>query len=190
MIESAITCAGIDLISPNVPDWLIRPPKHDNTPISPIDQAAARMIERHRLPRHITPALTYYLLTLNKAWVKDLELVEVEIDYSSEQSDYPGDFNIRLKGIDEFISAADWSHIWKVYIEPRQRQLWEQRGMKPQGRRTVEMDRLKKMMPLYNKIIRKELTMQQVFSSTFNFSDQETIRRRINDLKKLLSPKP
>ena len=193
MVESAVTSAHIDLTSPNAPDWLQRPLKNIRTQqyfTSPVDRATARMTERHQLPLHITPALTYYLLTLNINWVKDLELVEVEIDYSIEQGDYPGAFSIKLRGIDEYITAYDWSHIWKVYIKLRQESLWKQRGKNPQGRRTVGVNRLKKMMPLYNKIIRDGLTMQDAFYASTRFNDLETIRRGINDLKKLLSPKP
>jgi hypothetical protein len=146
------------------------------------------MIKRYRLPQHITTALIFYLLTLNTAWVKDLELIEVEIDYGSEQLNDPNAFSIKLKGIDEFITTSDWKHIWKVYIEPRQRSLWRQRGKDPQGRRGPEIDRLKEMVGLYKKRVKDGLTMKKVFSSTLSGVDQETIRRGINDLKKLLSP--
>ncbi len=120
--------------------------------------------------------------------MKDLELIEVEIDYGSEQFNDPNAFSIKLKGIDEFITTSDWKHIWRVYIEPRQRRLWKERGGNPQGRRSVKLARLKSMMVLYKKMVREGLTITQVFYSADRFADQETIRRGINDLKKLLPP--
>ncbi len=120
--------------------------------------------------------------------MKDLELIEVEIDYGSEQFNDPNAFSIKLKGIDEFITTSDWKHIWRVYIEPRQRRLWKERGGNPQGRRSVKLARLKSMMVLYKKMVREGLTTTRVFYSAGRFADQETIRRGINDLKKLLPP--
>ncbi len=193
MIKSAVRSAGVDLTLPYVPEWARQPPDKPmpgDSQVSPIGWSVGRMIERHRLPQHVTTALTFYLLTLNSAWVKDLELIEVEIEYGSKQLGVPGAFSIKLKSLDEFITASDWNHIWKVYIEPRQRRLWRQRGRNPQGRRSVELARLKGMMGSYKKMVRDGLTFTQVFSSTLSLADQKTIRKGINDLKKLLSPLP
>ncbi len=110
MIESAVASAGVKLTLRQAPEWVKRPPqiaKNKNTVISPVDWAAARIVERYQLPHHITPALICYLLTLNKAWVKDLELIEVEVEYGGKQDDDPGAFSIKMKNVDEFITASD-----------------------------------------------------------------------------------
>ncbi len=97
-------------------------------------------------------------------------------------------FTVSVKWIDEFMTKSDWNNIWERYIRPRQENLWERRGMKPQGRRTVNIERLQSALPLYRDMVQQRWTMKNVFEEAPVEWDQEAIRRAISDLGKLLAP--
>jgi hypothetical protein len=192
MIESAVKSAAADLTSPDTPEWLRRLPstaQAGKAQLSPVDLAVNKMVERHRLPRHVSSALSFYLLTLNIEWAEGLELIEVEIDRNSDKNEDIGAFDIKLKGIDEYITYSDWEHTWKTYIEPRQRKLFEQRGMDPQGRRSKRSERLERVIDLYTRMVNENLKMPEVIGQCIEDLDQETIRDAITDLKTLLTPR-
>ncbi|MFH1141642.1 MAG: hypothetical protein V1724_08310 [Chloroflexota bacterium] len=144
-------------------------------------------------PWHVAASLTLYILTQDPAWVTKLEMARVAINYEYDSSSDPGAFTVSVKGIDEFITQEDWDRLWTQYVRPRQESLLQQQGMKPQGRRTVEIGRLRKALPGYCKMVQRGLTMKDILglpSSVPEPPDQETIRRAIRDLKELLSPRP
>lgn len=197
MKNSAVRSAGIDLTSPQAPEWLRHPPNGPTPyqdPTSPIDWVAGRMIERHRLPWHIASVLTSYILTKDNSRVEHLELLEVEIKYGEGGTKDPGAFTVVVKGIDEFITESDWNHIWKAYIPFRQNNLLRQRGMEPQGRRNIDEQRLKGMMSAYRDMVSQRLSFKELLdktesnANTDKIPDDGTVRKTINDLKNLLTP--
>ena len=71
--------------------------------------------------------------------------------------------------------------------------LWEQRGMEPQGRRTVDITRLKKSLPLYRKMVEADLEISDILvepPTEAEPPDQETLRKAIRNLQELLTPAP
>ena len=199
MKMSAVRSAGADLTSPQAPEWLRHPPNGPapyQVPMSPIDWVTGRMIERHHLPWHIASALTFYTLTKDNTWVEHLELMEVEVRYGESGTKDQGAFTVVVKGIDEYITASDWNHVWKAYILRRQNNLFRQRGMQPQGRRTLDEQRLKGMMSAYRDMVLQRRSFKQTLDGIASKADPdssldpEKVRRTFNDLKKLLTPLP
>jgi hypothetical protein len=195
--KSAVKSARVSLQVIKGPDWLRFPPDKmelPHQPMAPIDLAASMLAVRHRLPLRITTSLTFYILTLDPSWITGLQPVDVEVAYGESDSD-PAAFTITVKGIDEFITKDDWDLIWSRYVKPRQDSSWQQRGMRPQGRRTVDIERLKKVLPLYRRIVLEDLEEKDILREVpedwdehdLNL-DQETIRRAIHALKALLPP--
>ena len=98
-----------------------------------------------------------------------------------------------VREIDEFISKDDWDRVWTQYVRPRQEQLWKRHGMKPQGRKRVDVSRLKKALPLYRKMVEADLEIRDILAKPPTDPeppDQETLRRAIRDLQELLAPAP
>ncbi len=194
--ESAEKSARVSLQDTRAPDWLRLPPptpELQQQPMAPLDLAASKLAVRHHLPLRVTTSLTFYILTLDPSWITDLPAVEVDVTYGESDTD-PAAFTVTVKGIDEFMTKADWDRVWNHYIRGRQDSIWQQRGMRPQGRRTVDVVRLKKALPLYRRIVLENVQEREIFRKVpvdwgerdLNL-DQETIRRAIHDLKNLLS---
>ncbi|MFC2000148.1 hypothetical protein ACFLXE_05265 [Chloroflexota bacterium] len=200
MWQSAASSAKVKLASANIPKWLQRPPSGPapyNQSASPIDWATGRLIERHNLPWTAAPPLTFYVLTLDKGRISGLKSMQVNITYDDKTVGDLEAFTISVHGIDEFLMKDEWDHIWTDYVKPRQERLLERRGMEPQGRRTVNIDRLKQAMPIYHEMIIKNITFTDLLKLDKPLpgykilrKDQEAIRRVINDLRKLLKPGP
>jgi hypothetical protein len=78
------------------------------------------------------------------------------------------------------VIKADWDGVWSHYIKPRQDNILQQRGMRPQGRRTVDIEQLKKVLSLYRKIVlEEEYILRDVpadWGERDQDRDQETIR--------------
>ena len=70
--------------------------------VSPVNLAAAAIAKHNRPPEHIISALTFYLLTLNKDWVKGIEVLEVELDYRKD-----GAFSVKVKDMGEYLTYSD-----------------------------------------------------------------------------------
>jgi len=190
---SAVKSALADLAAEHVPQWLRHPGKmveKDDSQVTPIDWVAARLAERHKLPSHLAPALTFYVLTLDAARLAGLDPVRVDVAYGGGPSGDPSAFTVAVWGIDEFVTRDDWERIWKQYVEPRQHTLWKRRGTLPQGRRALGVERLRGAMPLYRKMVAEELEFKQVLALAPQDWDQETVRRVISDLRELLEPAP
>ena len=191
--QSATSSAQVRFDAPLAPQWLQSPPHGPSPydpPASPIDWAVGSIIERHRLPWHVAVPLTLYTLTQNPDWISGIDPLQVEIDYDDVPSRDPRAFRVVIKELDEFVTSEDWSGIWKHYIKPRQERLWKERGMKPQGRCHTDIERLRDMLPLYQQMVHDRLTFEQALYLVTKDIDQETIRKGINDLKKLLVPLP
>ena len=194
--ESAVRSARVSLQATRAPDWLrLPPPKPElqRQPMAPIDLAASMLAVRHHLPLRVTTSLTFYILTLDPSWITGLQPVEVDVAYGESDAD-PAAFTVTVKGIDEFMTKADWDRVWSHYVKPRQDSIWQQRGMRPQGRRTVDIVRLKKALLLYRKIVLEALEEKDIlrevpadWGERDLGLDQETIRRAIHDLRDLLT---
>ena len=206
MRQSAVSSADVDLQAENVPEWLQCPlpptRRAHSESIAPLDRAAARLAKRHNLQQTAVPPLTFHILTQDPDWITGLDPLQIGISYGDDPHSDPGAFTVSLRELDEFVTKEDWDRIWTEYIRPRQEDSWEQRGMKPQGRRTVDLRRLQEALPLYHKMVVEECAMKDLFyhsvgewrdketvEATFNW-DQETIRRAVLDLQTLLNPKP
>jgi len=197
MKESAFTSAKVELSTPEIPVWLC--PSVSDSELykerqSPIDWTANKLIQRHRLPGHILTPISFYILTQDLSWLEQLETLSISIR-PSDNSDDEESFDITVRMIDEFLTKNDWDRIWTTYIRSYQASLWERRGMKPRGRRTLEIDRLKRMMPLYQKMITEKLQInnmlrQPIDDLAIEDLDQETIRRSLIDLQRMLTPLP
>ena len=194
--QSAEASAHVKLDVDVVPDWFRRPsngPGWYADPVPPIDWAAQCLAERHRLPKRVAPVLTIYILTQNADWLRGLDPLNVEVfEERSPQGD-PDAFTISMRELDEFTTKADWDRIWTDYVRPRQERLWQQRGMRPQGRRAGDISRLLTVAPAYRKLVLEGLSVPEVLRQMQGDAepvDQETIRRGIQDLDELLSPKP
>jgi len=196
MRESALSSAAVCLSGSNAPEWLRRPPAgpepYNNPPV-PIDWVTGRLVERHRLPWHLAGPLRFYILTQDADWVTDLDHQQVSISYTDDACT-PEAFTVSIKGVDEFMTREDWERIWVKNIKPGQEHLWEQRGMKPQGRRAGDIGRLRTALPLYCEMIRTGLTVQSLLyrKSPLPLAmtdwDSETVRRVVRDLRDLLTP--
>lgn len=195
--KSAVNSARTRLDTARIPEWLRvtrQKRKSQHWVAAPIDLAATMLAQRHRIPLRLITSLTYYILTLDPSWITDLQPIEVVVAHSESDAD-PVAFTVTVKGIDELITKADWERIWSHYIKPRQDGIWRQRGMRPQGRRTVDIERLKKMLPLYRRIVLEGVREKYYFREVPEdwgerdlALDQETIRQAIRDLKGLLTP--
>ena len=191
LFQSATASAVVDLTADQAPEWLrqapLGPPPYHQQAV-PLDRAAGRLVERHRLPWRAASPLAFYILTQDPDRVAGLEPFPVEVVYGDNIRGDPDVFTVSVKWIDEFMTKADWNNVWEHYIKPRQENLWERRGMKPQGRRTVNIERLQSALPLYRDMVQQCWTMKNVFEEAPVEWDQETIRRAISDLGKLLAP--
>jgi len=196
MRESAILSAGVDLRATEVPEWLRRPLSKPGM-AAPIDCAAGRLIERHNLPWHTLTAITMFILTQDHSWIEGLEPLSIDIAGGRDPSIDPEAFSISVRNIDEFITKEDWGRVWTKHVKPRQEFLWEKRGMSPQGRRTRDIARLNKALPFYQKMVKANIVFKDLYSSPDGFIgeatldwDMETLHRTINDLEKILTPRP
>ncbi|HZA24892.1 MAG TPA: hypothetical protein VFA32_20230, partial [Dehalococcoidia bacterium] len=143
------------LTGKEVPPWLQRPPGMSQID-SPMDWATARLVERYRLPWRIWDFLQNYILTLDKYWLGRLDFASALLATADPGPlPYQG-YSVTIWGLDEFVTKEDWELIWEKCVSIRQEELWEQRGMKPQGHRTKDLERLKRGLPLYRDRVEKE----------------------------------
>jgi hypothetical protein len=195
--ESAVRSARVSLQATQDLDWLRLPPHKpelQSPPMAPIDLAASMLAVRHHLPSRVTTSLTFYILTLDPSWITGLQPVEVDVAYGGSDAD-PAVFTVTVKGIDEFMTKVDWDLVWNHYVKPRQNNIWQQRGMSPQGRRSVDIARLIRALPLYRRIVVQGAQEREIFrEAPVDWDereldlDQETVRRDIHDLKDLITP--
>ncbi len=194
---SVIKSARVQFTSKNAPGWLRQlptgEPPYDSTS-APLDRAVGRLVERHRLPWHTALPLTFYVLTENPEWVKDIELLSISKFYFHYRPYETTAVGITVEGIDEFITGKDWQRLWERYIKPIQEKALRERAMKPQGRRSVDLERLKKFLPLYQEAIHRYKSINDFVIKDESYDllhedqDQETIRRALKDIESLLRP--
>jgi hypothetical protein len=146
-----------------------------------LDRAAARLAERHNLQQNAVLPLTFYILTQDPDWITGLDPIQIGISHGDDPHSDPEAFTISLKGLDEFITKDDWDRIWTKHVRPLQENMWEQRGMQPQGRRTVELRRLQEALPLYHKKVVEECAMKDLFDHPVGeWRDEETLEATLN----------
>ncbi len=195
---SAIKSARVQFTDEDVPEWLKQiptgEPPYDSTG-APLDRAVGRLVERHRLPWHAASPLTVYVLTENPEWVKDIELFSVSTSHSYYRSYKTNAIGITVEGIDEFITFKDWQRLWERYIKRIQEKAFRERAMKPHGRKTVDLERLKEYLPLYQEVIRRYKSINEFvdnktesYGELYQDQDQETVRRALKDIESLLRP--
>jgi hypothetical protein len=199
LYESAIKSAGVDLQAKEVTEWLHH--QHGESQSfrgldSPIDWFTYRLVYRHRLPHHIFTAITMFILTQDKSWIEGLEPLHIDINHDDSSED-PEAFNITVRNVDEFITKDDWDRVWNNYVKPRQNILWEKRGMRPKGRRTRDILRLKESLPFYQKMVETNSSFNDIYYSHEDYigdttieRDSESLRKTIHDLESLLTPRP
>lgn len=188
LFESAVAASQVDFSSADV-DWLRRAPSAPDWychPLAPIDWAAGRLVERHRLPWRATTSLKFYILTRNPEWLTGLSHLHVEVQYADSSQD-PEAFSVTVKRIDEFFTKADWDSIWKGWIRPRQKDIWTLRGTAPQGKHGPDLERLRQGLPFYGQVLETQSFAKALCQYTGEL-DQETLRRRYQDIYDLLKP--
>mgnify|MGYP006997590221 FL=1 len=204
-LAAARDSAAEDLSAITDPDWLQTiPARHTSCPWHeglPLHRAAARLLERHRLPEHLCYWVMIYILTARKEDICNLKATKVSVIHG------PGEvrvaqpehtFAVVVEGIDEFTTREDWNRIWRDRVRPQQALFWEQRGQRPQGRRGPDLERLKQALPLYeawidtegagNRSVEAALETIRSKGTTWDDADMETARRVIRDLDDLLQP--
>jgi hypothetical protein len=209
LYRSAVNSAAINLALPDVPEWLHRQPvksKPNAIIISPIDWATMKILKRYKLPDHIKGNIPVYVLTQDKYRITGLEPLNIKIGSDGDGGNCTDEdaFDISLQGIDEFVTEADWNRIWHQYVTPLQQRLLQDRGMDPQGRRSIDLSRLERLLPAYQEMVKSKLEINDMICKLGNISpvqklgffhsisdlDQETIRRAISSLRILLRPQP
>ena len=204
-LASAQESAAEDLSAITDPDWLQTiPARHTSCPWHeglPLHHAAARLLERHRLPEHLCYWVMIYILTAREEDICDLNATKVSVIHG------PGEVRVAqpehavavvVEGIDEFTTREDWDRIWRDPIKPQQELFWEKRGQRPQGRRGLGLERLKQALLLYeawidtegagNRSVEAALKNLQNKGTIWDNADMETARRAIKDLDDLLRP--
>ena len=204
-LAAARESAAEDLSAITDPDWLQTiPARHTSCPWHeglPLHRAAARLLERHRLPEHLCYWVMIYILTARKKDICNLKATKASVIHG------PGEvrvaqpehtFAVVVEGIDEFTTREDWNRIWRDRVRPQQELFWEQRGQRPQGRKGPGLERLKQALPLYeawidtegagNRSVEAALETIRSKGTTWDDADMETARRVIRDLDDLLQP--
>ena len=132
--------------------------------------------------------LTLYLLTLDPTHITGLEPVQATIRSDGEAHGDPEAFTVVVEGLDEYVTKADWDRVWRDRVKPVQDSLWEGRGMRPQGKRSVGLKRLERSISAYGEMVRDGLSEQRMITRSDGRRDQELIRRDLQDLRRLLEP--
>lgn len=193
-LGSAVRAAAATLEDEAPEPWLRRPQDAGGAreSVAPMDWAIDRLLARHGLPSRIGVAVALFVLTQDPTCLTNLPPLAVRVAHPEQAAD-PGAFAVCVEGIDEYTTREDWIKVWDTYGHARQESLWGQRGMKPHGRRSVDVARLAKAMPLYREMVLQQLTVSETLKrpSTSEIElDQETLRRAMDDLNALLRPLP
>ena len=104
MRESAQESARVRFDVDEIPNWLQTSsdgPVGYRGPIVPLNWAAHRLIQRHRLPRRASAALTAYVLTENPQWLIGLDPLDVNVVSGAHLSDEGEPFSVHVGSIDE-----------------------------------------------------------------------------------------
>jgi hypothetical protein len=200
MRESAMSSAGVDLRTGDVPKWLRHPGdalEAQKVMEAPIDWATSHLIKRHYLPSHASHAMAMFILTQDNSWFAGLGHLDISITLNNDPSTDPEAFSVSIRNIDEFTSKDEWDTVWRNYVKPRQEFIWEKRGMRPHGRRTRDIERLKKALPFYRKMVEKKVDFKTLYLSEEGAAEAETLeferedlQKTIRQLKRLLKPIP
>jgi hypothetical protein len=191
--EIAEASAQVDFSQRYIPDWLKRSPTtpdSDDPPIAPIEWAAARLAERHRLPWIAVTNLKLYILTQDPSWL--------HIDFASalvSDDSVHGGLSFAVNGIDEFTTKGDWDRVWDRYIDPQLERLWEQRGMNPKGSHGPDIETLRERMPLYALVVADGMSVDSAVahlvkenSGDWAHLDISSFRRTLRDIDAVLEP--
>lgn len=205
-IRMADTSAQVDLAHTANPGWL----RQGVTAGAPLDDAVARLCRRHLLPHTLDgkTCLAFYILTDDKVHLKNisfpLTLFALDsLEGGAESVGIIGSFSATIAGIDEYLSKQDWDALWTGYIGPLQERLLKRRGSEPQGRYRVDLERLRKGMPIYREVVLTGCTPGAALEALekrghsfarpgYGFAksmDASTALRLVKDLQRLLEPK-
>ena len=153
-LAAARESAAEDLSAITDPDWLQTiPARHTSCPWHeglPLHRAAARLLERPRIPEHLCYWIMIYILTARKEDICDLKVTKVSVIHGSGEvrvAQPEPTFAVVVEGIDEFTTREDWNRIWRDRVRSQQALFWEQRGQRPQGRKGPDLERLKQALP-------------------------------------------
>lgn len=214
MFLSAVKSSRVKLDTKTVPEWLSRPISNivlNERLKTPLEHAVGRLIKRYCLPSHVIVNLKFFILTEDYNLISSIDPIEVtkslddrywitainptqNVNPAEHPIDTTGAFTICIKGLDEYISKEDWDDIWEKHVEIHKQILWSQRGGNPSGRRTVDISRLQKVVPYYQKMITEDRNVKDFLNGTFDEKeelgefDEKTIRTTFRELKELLSP--
>ena len=184
---------GVSFGGPEVPAWLSKRAddaganKESYRPGAPVDYIVQRLLQRHRLPEAVRPAVENYLITGEPRWMRDLSYVASQVRVEPSTTT-PSAFEVSVTGIDEFWTQEEWISVYQRFIKPRQHFLWRERGLNPRGNRSISITRLKAQMPLYTEIASKKTPKQTAIRRIDPNLDKEAIRDVINDLESVLDP--
>ncbi len=187
----AVSSASVDLSGETIPDWL----RIDNEPLptAPLEWSVTRLVDRYRLRMIFTAAISGFVLTGNRKWIENLEPVAVSVR-TKPGLNRPGEFDVTIHNIDEYITKADWDGVWRDSIKPRQNELWHLRGSNPSGKRGINTGNFRRLLPLYHQMVQTNKTVNDIVRSkaflpkSLEDLDPETIRFGLRELDALLKP--
>ena len=119
--DTAVASAWVDLSGNEMPEWLRRSPDMVESPgllEAPIDWASAALLERHHLPKRLAGPMTACVLTMNLDWIASLEPLEVEVTHPGGSYTLSRNFTVAVRGLDEYVTKADWVRVWEAYVKP------------------------------------------------------------------------
>ena len=175
---------------------MIGPEPYRSTAV-PLERAAARLVERHRLPWFVVPSIEIFVLTSEKSWLEGQEFALSLLDLGDCAPTVHGGFTLSLSGLDEFITKGDWEKLWESQVQPRQDLLWSSRGLRPQGRMTPDIERLRGAIPLYRLVTLEGLSAEQALGTleereengnTWGQMDYSKANGLVRELRLLLLP--
>ena len=192
MWESAEASCRVLLDRIDVSEWLRRPPAGPE-PYSengaPFDRAIGRLMERYGLPWHLSSPLSFYVLTRDLDRVTNMEWMTVSVTYEESPAlRDPDAFSLHVLGLDEYVTKKDWDRVWNRYVRPRQELLWKERGSRPRTVRGFSLKDLRQFLPSYGRKVNLGFAIKRLQAETLMEKDQESIRRSMRILEKLLAP--
>lgn len=193
--QSAIGSAAVDLDGCDT-TWLREGPSFS----TPLETAVARLCIHNNLPfvrgGQLERRLAMFALTDEAALLHDVGFVTVLAELGATGWDpavFPfGVFAIAVACIDEYFTEDDWDEVWRHYVVPRQSSLRDQRGSERVRRPNSLV--LERALPMYRRMVLDGLTDRQAIAdarllgSIPETTDDKTIRHRLRELKRLLSP--
>lgn len=187
--------AQADLSHSSNPQWL----RHGSHEGAPLRDAVARLCARHRLPyvRNgvIASRIKEFLVSGEVECLVGIELPEALLEIGDSTAGViPESFELKVGGIDEFVTKKDFEWIWTNVIRPRQERLLRERGAEPRGSFGPKLAKLQAALPVYRRIVIEGIassgavTADQRAETSKKSPDRKSVTRQLRELRELLEP--